>query len=123
MYEDFIQPLLVELIPLAVTLIAAFFGYGVLQIKKFLAAQLASDELVWFKVTVEEYVRYLEQEGIKVGWTGAEKYDFAFTSLRHIANELNVDISDDEIKRAIEAFVQAMNTEKQVITVNSGPQG
>jgi hypothetical protein len=72
------------------------------------------NDLAWFKTEVEEYVRYLEQEGIKIGWDGEQKYNFAFVNLRAFVDKLNILIDEDAIKRAIEAYVQVVNAEQEL---------
>lgn len=108
MYEDFVQPILLQLVPIAASLIAAFAGYGVIVLKRFLNEQLQSDKLVWFRETVGEYVRYMEQNGITLGWDSEKKFNFAFSSLTFLRDEYDLPLTDEDIKRMIEAYVNVI---------------
>lgn len=108
MYEDFVQPILVQLVPIAASLIAAVAAYGVVLLKRFINDQMQREDMAWFRDTVGEYVRYMEQNGITLGWDSEQKFNFAFTSLTFLRDELNLPLSDDDIKRMIEAYVNAL---------------
>ena len=93
----------------AVLAIGAFYGfkYGVVLLK----VKLGDSQFALLEGYTRMVVRWLEQSGIKLNYTGEEKKAIAVVAITEFAKKLNIPIDADLVDKLIEAAVNIMNGE------------
>lgn len=93
----------------AVLAIAAFYGfkYGVAYLK----VKLGDSQFALLESYTKLVVRWLEQSGIKLNYTGEEKKAIAVVAITEFAKKLNIPIDAELVDKLVEAAVNIMNGE------------
>jgi len=93
----------------AVLAAVAFYGfkYGAALLK----VKLGDSQFALLEGYTRMVVRWLEQSGIKLNYTGEEKKAIAVVAITEFARKLNIPIDADLVDKLVEAAVNIMNGE------------
>ena len=117
--EDVWTALTPVLVNFALIVIPVLAAYLVVILKKAIKDNTDAVKIEAFYKQVEFFIQSLAQQGIIVDWSGADKKGMAMTAMTELRDKLSLDITDDQIDHAIEAYVLALQDAQLIL----GPPG
>ena len=97
-------------LPVVLLFLAGVIGYGIFTLRAWVVSQVSQTRYDLTVKIVEDIVRYCEQMGLLIGWTGADKKVMAINLIHTAFEKMNIPIDEKLIEQLIERAVQVINS-------------
>jgi hypothetical protein len=89
--------------------LACVVGYLVLLIKRYIVQKIGQEKYDHINRIIEDCVRYIEQMGKNIGWSGEDKKFLAVNLCTEMIKKLGYEVDKDLVEKLIERAVQIIN--------------
>jgi hypothetical protein len=97
------------LLPVVLLFLAGLLGYGVFLLRKAVVSKITQERYDLTVSMIENIVRYCEQMGLNLNWTGADKKAMAINLVHRAFEKIGLQVDEALIGQLIERAVQVMN--------------
>jgi hypothetical protein len=100
------------LLPIVLLFVAGLAGYGIFLLRQAIVSKMTQEKYDLTVDMIEDIVRYCEQMGLNLNWTGADKKAMAINLIHTAFEKIGLPIDEELIAQLIERAVQVINTGK-----------